>query len=121
MLFNQTIKNLKRIREIIRILIKYGFEDIVSATPLHKLVPRNMQRSWSRQDRPIMEYSRYERIRLAAEDLGPSFVKLAQVLSNRPGLLPQALITELEKLQNEVTSFELRKARIIIEGETGQI
>src|SRR5690606_32980862 len=121
MLFNQTIKNLKRIREIIRILIKYGFEDIVSATPLHKLVPRNMQRRWSRQDRPIMEYSRYERIRLAAEDLGPSFVKLAQVLSNRPDILPEALISELEKLQNDVPPFEFEKAKTIIEGETGQL
>ncbi len=121
MLFNQTIKNLKRIREIIQILIKYGFEDIVSSTPLHKLVPRNMQGRWSRQDRPIMEYTRYERIRLAAEDLGPSFVKLAQVLSNRPDILPEALISELEKLQNDVPPFEFEKAKIIIEGETGQL
>lgn len=121
MLFNQTIKNINRIREVIQILLKYGFEDIVSSTPLHKLVPSNMRLKWSRQDRPRLEFSRYERLRLAAEDLGPSFVKLAQVLSNRPDILPEALIVELEKLQNDVPPFKFSKAKKIIEGETGQL
>src|SRR5690606_8583975 len=101
MLFNQTIKNIRRIREVIKVLLKYGFEDFVTSTPLQNLVPRQMRLRWSRQDRPVFDYSRWERVRMVAEELGPSFVKLAQVLSNRPDILPEKLIVELEKLQNE--------------------
>lgn len=121
MLFNQTIKNIRRIREVIQVLLKYGFEDFVTSTPLQNLVPRQMRLRWSRQDRPVFDYSRWERVRMVAEELGPSFVKLAQVLSNRPDILPEQLIVELEKLQNEVPPFEFIKARQIIETETGQL
>ena len=121
MLFNQTIKNIRRIREVIQVLLRYGFEDIVSSTPLQNLVPRKMHLRWLRQDRPVVDYSRWERVRMVAEDLGPSFVKLAQVLSNRPDILPEDLIVELEKLQNDVPPFEFAKAREIIQAETGQL
>lgn len=121
MLFNQTLKNIKRIREVIQVLVRYGFEDIVSSTPLHNLVPRKMRLKWSRQEKSIFDYSRWERVRLVAETLGPTFVKLAQVLSNRPDVLPEELIVELEKLQSDVPPFEFSKAKKIIEAETGQL
>lgn len=120
MLFNQTLKNIKRIREVAQVLIQYGFEDIVSSTPLQNLVPRKMRLRWSRHNRPVFEYSRWERVRLVTEELGPTFVKLAQVLSNRPDILPEALIIELEKLQNDVPPFDFTLAKQIIETERGQ-
>lgn len=121
MLFNQTLKNIKRIREVVQVLIKYGFEDIVSSTPLQNLVPRQMRLRWSRKNKPVFDYSRWERVRLVTEELGPSFVKLAQVLSNRPDILPEGLIVELEKLQSDVPPFGFELAKQIIETESGQL
>jgi ubiquinone biosynthesis protein len=67
-----------------------------------------------------MEYTRYERIRMAAADLGPTFVKLAQILSNRPDIIPEGLVKEFEKLQDRVPPFEYEMAKRIIEREINQ-
>ncbi len=104
MLFNQTFKSIRRVREIVRVLVKYGFEDVVSNTVLINFVPKKQRLSWVREERPIFDFSRWERIRMVCEELGATFIKLAQVLSNRPDVLPDQLIFELQKLQNEVPS-----------------
>ena len=119
MIFEQTIKNIARIRKVIRVFLKYGFEDIVVNTPLSKLIPKKRQLTWSRQDRSVFEFTRWERIRMVIEELGVTFIKLGQLLSNRPDILPLPLIRELEKLQNEVPAFETSIAKQIIEQETG--
>lgn len=90
------IANLGRFKDIVVILVKYGFDDLaqrldLSATPIIKKIHKAGQ-----------ELSTYERIRLALEDLGPTFVKFGQVMSLRPDLLPRALIKELIKLQDDV-------------------
>ncbi|MDH3709090.1 MAG: AarF/UbiB family protein [Cyclobacteriaceae bacterium] len=120
MIFNQTIKNINRIRSVIQVLLKYGFEDVVVNTPLKNLIPQNKKINWARQDKSIFEYSRWERVRMVTEELGATFIKLAQVLSNRPDILPSELIDELEKLQDEAAPFSPEQARAIIEEETGQ-
>lgn len=107
-------------REIIMILVKYGFEDIIANSTLRNIVPERTRLSWMRQDNPALGYTRYERIRMAAEELGPTFVKLAQVMSNRPDMLPQELIDELEKLQDRVPPFDSNRVKLIIEKETGK-
>lgn len=120
MLFNQTFRNLGRTREIIQVLIKYGFEDVVTNSTLRNFVPESGRVTWVRQERPVFEYTRWERIRMVVEELGPTFVKLAQILSNRPDLLPEPLIKEFEKLQDKVPPFSYAKAKQIVESETGK-
>ncbi len=121
MLFKgQTFKNIGRIREIIGVLVKYGFEDIVTNSTLRNFVSEKVRISWVRQDKPVFQYSRWERIRMVCEELGPTFVKLAQVLSNRPDMLPAPLIEEFEKLQDNVPPFAFSKVKEIIERETGK-
>ncbi len=120
MLFNQTIKNLGRIREIIAILVKYGFDDIISHSGLDKVVSERLHLEWNRNNRPAFDYSTYERLRMACEELGPTFIKFAQVLSSRPDLLPNDLIKEFEKLQSHVSVFPTPDAVAIIESETGE-
>jgi len=121
MLFKgQTFKNIGRIREIIGVLVKYGFEDIVTNSTLRNFVSEKVRISWVRQDKPVFQYSRWERIRMVCEELGPTFVKLAQVLSNRPDMLPAPLIEEFEKLQDNVPPFAFAKVKEIIERETGK-
>lgn len=116
-MFNQTFRNIGRTREIIAVLIKYGFEDFIANSTMRNFVPERMRISWLRQERPALEYTRYERIRMVAEELGPTFIKLAQVMSNRPDMLPEALIKELEKLQDSVPPFKYETVREIIRHE----
>ena len=88
------------------LVLEYGFEDVVANTVLIKLVPRRTQLSWKRKDRPVFEYTRWERIRMVFEELGATFIKLAQVLSDRPDILPEPLIKEFQKLQSHVPPFD---------------
>jgi ubiquinone biosynthesis protein len=120
MLFNQTFRNIGRTREILGILVKYGFEDVISNSTLRNLVTESMRIKWLRDERPVMEYTRWERIRMAAEELGPTFVKLAQVLSNRPDIVPEPLVKEFEKLQDKVPPFAFAQVKAIVEKETGK-
>jgi len=102
------------------IFVKYGFEDVIANSTLRNIVPESLRLKWIRQDRPALQYSRFERIRMAAEELGPTFVKLAQVLSNRPDLVPEGLVKEFEKLQDRVPPFDAETAKSIIELELGK-
>lgn len=120
MIFNNTFRNLNRTREILGILIKYGFEDFIANSTLRNLVTESMRLKWLRDEKPVMEYTRWERVRMAAEELGPTFIKLAQILSNRPDIIPEELVKEFEKLQDRVPPFEFTRARAIIESETGR-
>ncbi len=118
MILNNTFRNIGRMREILSVLIKYGFEDVIANSTLRNLVTESMRLRWLRDEKPALEYTRWERIRMAAVELGPTFVKLAQVLSNRPDIVPEALVKEFEKLQDRVPPFEFAKVRVIIERET---
>lgn len=102
------------------IFVKYGFEDVIANSTLRNIVPESLRLKWIRQERPALQYSRFERIRMAAEELGPTFVKLAQVLSNRPDLVPEGLVKEFEKLQDRVPPFDAETAKSIIELELGK-
>ena len=84
-----------RAREILGVLAKNGYANLINQVDLPESV-------WQRLPHPGGEMSTYERIRLTAEELGPSFVKLGQFLSMRPDVLPQPLIFELRKLQSNV-------------------
>ena len=59
-------------------------------------------------------------MRLALEELGPTFIKLGQILSTRPDFLPPAFIVELEKLQDSVLPFDNFQAQVIIRRELNQ-
>ncbi|HEX8658582.1 MAG TPA: AarF/ABC1/UbiB kinase family protein [Hymenobacter sp.] len=119
-MFKNTISNIHRIRQVAEVLLRYGFEDVVTTTPLRRLVSQARRLNWQRADRQVFETTRWERVRLIIEELGPTFIKLAQAMSNRADLLPQALIDEFEKLQSNVPPFATALARQIIEEELGR-
>ncbi|OGX91185.1 ABC1 kinase family protein [Hymenobacter coccineus] len=119
-MFKNTISNLTRLKEVGEVLLKYGFEDVVTTTPLRRLVGAGRRVSWQRAERTVFDTTRWERARLVIEELGPTFIKLAQALSNRADLLPEALIDEFEKLQSNVPPFDVAVARQIVAAELGQ-
>jgi len=109
-------RHLKRYREIARVLIKYGFGHILSRMRLFAIL--RMGKKIVYKEKPQLEELSYaQRIRLAMEELGPTFVKLGQVLSTRPFLIPLELVIELTKLQDEVAPFDFEKVKYIVEHE----
>lgn len=114
------LKHINRLRQIIQLLLLYGFNEIVDNSLLRKIIPaKNRYARAKTQDLDFSHLSRWERIRLLVEELGPTFVKFAQVLSNRPDILPSPLLLEFQKLQDDVLPFEFEKVEQIIESETG--
>jgi ubiquinone biosynthesis protein len=110
-----TFNNANRVREIISILMKYGFDEVVSNTALGKLVPYSTM-----INPPDAQSPSDERIRRAIEELGPTFIKFAQILSNRPDLIPSGLLEEFKKLQSNVPPFKFEQVKEIIETSTGK-
>lgn len=109
--------HLRRYNQIMRVLLKYGFEDLVSYmeekkrfTFIKKLIPKAAYEQ-------AMHLTKWEKMRLVCEELGPTFVKFGQILSNRPDLLPTDLIKELEKLQDSVPPIDGKLAAEVVELE----
>jgi ubiquinone biosynthesis protein len=118
----QTVRNLARVREIVGVLVKYGWGDLVPRLGPAAAIER-LRRRLDRQARaaPAWEaFSTEQRIRMALEELGPTFIKLGQVLATRPDLIPMSLVEELRLLQDQVPPFPAEQARAEIERELGQ-
>jgi len=109
-------RNLKRYRQIIGVLVKYGFGHILDQIKIGPYL-RLGKKIFVREKPEAEELNYAQRIRLAIEELGPTFVKLGQVLSTRPFLIPLDLVIELSKLQDEVAPFPFDQAREIVERE----
>ncbi len=112
----QLYRNLRRWQEIITILRRYGLADWLSKLRVDFI------RDWIKDDQgvPLASYSRSTRIRMALTELGPTFIKLGQVLSLRPDLIGPELADELTQLQSEVPADPPQKVRAIIERSLGR-
>lgn len=110
----------RRYREVIRVLVKYGFEDLIAHPPLNRLLPKSKRWVPSRAGRPIFEYTRYERIRMVCEELGTTFIKFAQIAANRPDLLPEELIAELEHFHDHAPTVPEEEIREVFVKEFGK-
>ncbi len=109
---------LRRYRQIVEILADYGFGAVLAQMGLSDRL--NIPRRWRRRrDIPGDAMNNPRRLRRALEDLGPTFIKLGQILSTRPDLVPPAYIRELIKLQDTVppADWEGVKARVETELE----
>lgn len=113
----QRLRTIARLVTIQRILVKYGLDEIITATHLLRptrfvfyILPRRRDSSAPRG----------ERIRLALEELGPIFVKFGQAISTRRDLLPPDIATELAKLQDRVPPFPAAEAMEIMSDSYGE-
>ena len=106
--FNQ---NIKRMIELPRVIIRYGFDEFFKQGELERFLPKKVRREYSEKIEEINSYTVYERIRMALEELGPVYVKFGQMLSNRKDILPEEMIVELQKLQDnvEVEKIDINK------------
>jgi ubiquinone biosynthesis protein len=97
--------------------MKYGFDDLVqyleenkNYTFIQKFIPNSTKKR-------VSQYSKWAKMRLVCEELGPTFVKFGQILSNRPDLVPLELTFELEKLQDNVPPMSEKAAKEVVETE----
>ena len=109
-------KNLKRYKEIVNILIKYGFTYIAEKLNIEGIAYKI---PITTPHKEIQEMSTGEKIRRAIEELGPTYIKLGQILSTRKDLLDQDIINELSKLRDNVEVYHTDIAKDIFKKELG--
>ncbi|MEM9070681.1 MAG: AarF/UbiB family protein [Myxococcota bacterium] len=107
-----TVKDLDRLRQIVGVLVRHGFGELVNRTGLGSLVP-------GKRKNKATKMRMGERIRLVLQELGPSFVKLGQIASTRPDVFPADVVVELKKLQDDVPPESFESIRPLIENELG--
>jgi Predicted unusual protein kinase len=113
-------RHIGRYGEIVSVLVKYGFGDLISRLKIERYLSAGRRILRVGQKKEIAErFSRWDRIRMALEELGPTFIKLGQFASNRPDILPPELIDSLERLQDSVFAFPDCEAHSIINEELG--
>lgn len=113
----RTYRNLNRFRQILTVLLKYGFGDLLELLKLDQYVEAGLQIITKKQPVRVEKLTRPEGFRMALEELGPTYIKLGQILSTRPDLIPVEFLSELTKLQDKVPPFPFTAARKIIESE----
>jgi len=105
--------NILRINEIVSTLIKHGLGYYVHKLKLANIFFRLFMRKFEQPEGSSIPY----RLRMVLEELGPTFIKLGQLLSVRPDLVPVEYANELSKLQDSVKPFSYQEAKEIIESE----
>ena len=116
----KTQRHLNRYTEIVRVLIKHGFGELLDQAHIKNLLSPGKRTPTHADIQRNLGHTKWARIRMAMEDLGVTFIKFGQIMSNRPDVLPEELIKELEKLQSAVPPFPSEIAREIIEEELGR-
>ncbi len=117
-IFNR-FKYLDRYNEIITVFIKYGFEALLDQLGVLKYL--NIKRkSIVSKEKEWIEYSMGERLRLALEELGPTFIKLGQIIGTRRDILSEDIVAELAKLHHAAPPFSFEEVKLCIEGELGE-
>lgn len=119
-MLGRTYRHVNRYIEILKVLIKYGFEDLVSHTSLKNVISFGRKIGIKKINPAVFSLSRWERIRMVFEELGPTFIKFGQIMSIRPDLIPIELASELKKLQDSVTPFSEAEAIETLEKELGK-
>lgn len=114
------INDINRFRQIVAVLFRHGFgqlvDQIVTAdTPLANIISKLRKENESEDNNTTLA----RRALLVLQELGPTFIKLGQILSTRPDLIPAEFINEFKTLQDNVPSFSFEEARNQIENELG--
>ena len=119
MMIASQIRNLGRYRQILTVLIKYGFADFVRHTGLAAVVSRSLGilGRRGRAEADFIRQNKEVRLRLALEELGPTFIKLGQVLSTRRDLVPDEVAAEFAKLQSDCPIVPFDQIRLRLDQE----
>ncbi|MGD8642396.1 MAG: AarF/UbiB family protein, partial [Gammaproteobacteria bacterium] len=112
-------RDLGRLHEIAVILIRFGFGDLVNRLGLGTFLERaGKVLRWKSVEHAV-RMDPPERVRCALEELGPTFIKLGQILATRVDLFPPEWIREFEKLQDEVPPVPFDDLKFQLEEDLG--
>ncbi|HEX7897463.1 MAG TPA: AarF/UbiB family protein, partial [Planctomycetota bacterium] len=104
-------RSLRRYKDIARLLLKYGRSDLLRDTGLDAALDV--------EDRPGAAAALAEELAVDLERMGPTYVKLGQLLSTRGDFLPPPVVEALARLQDRVEPIPADEVRRIIETELG--
>lgn len=113
------LRDLRRVRRIASVLARHGFHDVAARLRVLPFVQRIVH-LFRREAASPAQLTVEERIRRAIEELGPTFIKLGQMLATRPDLVPMSLVIELRKLQDRVPAFVFDAVRLVVEKDLHQ-
>ena len=118
----ETYNCLVRYKEILAILVKYGYKDLLmKINPSeNKDINEVLKDGNAVPPESVTALSGAERFRLLLESLGTTFIKFGQILSTRNDILPEDYCAELKKLQDKVPPFPDEEAKAIIKEELGK-
>ena len=103
---SRRIRNAQRYVRVLEVLARHGFADFVEQGGLHTLIDRGREILGAATRPEQTNLPRKQRVRIVMEELGPTYVKLGQVLSTRPDLIPTEWADEFKKLQYDVPGVE---------------
>ncbi len=116
----RTYSHFNRYQKIIRILLKYGFDDLIKSLRIDQYLETGLKMIKRKPMEEMEKHSRPARFRMALEELGPTFIKLGQVLSTRPDLIAPEYLKELAELQDNVPPFPYTEVEELFLSETGK-
>jgi len=125
------VRDLVRLREIGLVLARHGFGEVVQRLGIGRepksapqegaeSAPELSEGDVAQGEQERATISPYVRLRLVLEDLGPSFIKLGQIVSTRGDILPAALVVELKKLQDSVPPVPFEGIKQQVETSLGR-
>jgi ubiquinone biosynthesis protein len=115
----QTFRHLRRYQQIARVLTRYGFGYVLTQLGIGRAIAPGLEKlRFSSAE--ILQATPAERVRMAIEELGPTFIKLGQILSTRGDIIPADFIKELEKLQDTVPPTDFPLIQVQVEKELKQ-
>jgi ubiquinone biosynthesis protein len=113
----RAVEHAQRFRVIVRVFLKYGYEDLARQLPLPRFWLWLRTRGFRREQAALGRLPRPERLRRAFEELGPAFVKLGQLLAGRKRLLPRGYAEELARLHDRVPPVSYAEISAVIDAE----
>ena len=113
----RTFQNTKRLAEIFTVLSKFGFREVITDTGLHRLLGKSREDIEKDQQPQYQDLTRPVRARMVLETLGPTFIKIGQILSTRPDLIPPEWAEEFANLQGNVSPVPFSDIQNLLEDE----
>lgn len=117
LMIGKKIRHIKRYQDVAKVLTRHGFGFFVEEIGLLQML--SLPKRLLTHTEEIDPLTVGERIRQAIEELGPTYVKIGQIASTRADIIPEKVLRELEKLQDNVPPFSFEQVSAIIEEELG--
>ena len=113
------IRNTRRLAQVVSVLVRHGFNDVIERAGVLAFIDRGLELIGRGPEEHAKPLPAEQRLRLVLEELGPTFIKLGQILSTRPDLVGQSLADEFSKLQSDSPRVPFEDIKAQLEAEFG--